>query len=140
MALGRYFDEEVLKYLCEIQRIKKDELTALIIEEMLSPLLLGGTGIVATAPIAAAGIPFLASVAMALPTMRRITGDSKAFGYFEGTLAASREKHTYLKKSLPESTSAFAEKYAEGAVGKSGRKIKVNGLAASEVDADLQQQ
>ena len=35
-----------------------------------------------------------------------------------------------MKKSLPESTSAFAEKYAEGAVGKSGRKIKVNGLQA----------
>ena len=62
--------------------------------------------------------------------MRRITGDNKAFGYFEGALSASREKHTYLKKSLPESTSAFAEKYAEGAVGKSGRKIKVNGLQA----------
>ncbi len=49
-------------------------------EELLSPLLLGGTGIVATAPVAAAGILFLASVAMALPTMRRIVGDDKAFG------------------------------------------------------------
>ena len=70
--------------------------------------------------------------------MRRITSDSKAFGYFEGTLAASREKHTYLKKSLPESTSAFAEKYAEGAVGKSGRKIKVNGLQAKWPRANRQ--
>ena len=35
-----------------------------------------------------------------------------------------------MKKSLPESTSTFAEKYAEGAVGTSGRKIKVNGLQA----------
>ena len=50
-AATEHFDEEVLKYLCEIQRIKKEELTALTIEEMLSPLLLGGTGIVATAPI-----------------------------------------------------------------------------------------
>jgi hypothetical protein len=33
---------------------------------------MGGTGIVATEPVTAAGIPFLASIAMALPTMRRI--------------------------------------------------------------------
>ena len=129
-AATEHFDEEVLKYLCEIQRIKRNELTALTVEELLSPLLLGGTAIVATAQIAAAGIPFLASVAMALATMRRIAGDDKAFGYFEGALKAFREKHTYLKKSLPESASAFAAKYAEGAMGKSGRKIKVNGLQA----------
>jgi hypothetical protein len=129
-AATEHFDEEVLKYLCEIQRIKRNELTALTVEELLSPLLLGGTGIVATAQIAAAGIPFLASVAMALATMRRIAGDDKAFGHFEGALKASREKHTYLKKSPPESASAFAAKYAEGAMGKSGRKIKVNGLQA----------
>jgi hypothetical protein len=55
-------------------------------------------------------------VAMALATMRRIAGDDKAFGYFEGALKASKEKHTYLKKSLPESASAFAAKYAEGAM------------------------
>ncbi len=41
-----------------------------------------------------------------------------------------RIKHTYLKKSLPESASVFAAKKAEGAVGKSGRKIKLNGLQA----------
>jgi hypothetical protein len=39
---------------------------------LLSPLLLGGTGIVATAraPVTAASILFVASVAMALPTVR----------------------------------------------------------------------
>ena len=37
-AATEHFDEEVLKYLCEIQRIKREELTALTIEEMLSPL------------------------------------------------------------------------------------------------------
>ena len=129
-AATEHFDEEVLKYLCEIQRINRNELTAITVEELLSPLLFGGTGIVATAQIAATGIPFLASVAMALATMRRIAGDDKAFDYFEGALKASREKHTYLKKSLPESASAFAAKYAEGAMGKSGKKIKVNGLQA----------
>ncbi len=57
--------------------------------------------------------------------MRRTAGDDKAFDYFEGALKAS-----YLKKSLPESALSFAAKYAEGATGKSGRKIKVNGLQA----------
>ncbi len=49
-----------------------------MIDEIFSPLLAGGTGIVATEPVTAAGIPFLASIAMALPTMRRILGDEKA--------------------------------------------------------------
>jgi len=34
-----HFDEEVLKYLCEIQRVQRSELTALTVEEMLSPLI-----------------------------------------------------------------------------------------------------
>jgi len=71
----QHFDEEVLRLLCEIQRVQRSELTALTVEEMLSPLLFGGTGIVATTPITEAGIPFLASLAMALPTMRKIVGD-----------------------------------------------------------------
>ncbi len=29
-----HFDEEVLKYLCEIQRVQRSELTALTVEEM----------------------------------------------------------------------------------------------------------
>ena len=53
------------------QLINRNELIAITVEELLSPLLFGGTGIVATAQIAATGIPFLASVAMALATMRR---------------------------------------------------------------------
>ena len=90
--------------------------------------MLGGTGIVATAPVTAAGIPFLASVAISLPTMRRIVGDDDAYKYFEDTLRDVREKHTYLNRSIPESTVAFATKYVDGAVGQSGRRIKVNGL------------
>jgi hypothetical protein len=61
--------------------------------------MLGGTGIiVATAPVTAAWIPFLrlASVAMALPTMRKIVGDDNAFKYFEArcTQGPERESHT----------------------------------------------
>ena len=123
-----HFDEEVLKYLCEIQRVHRSELAALTVEEMLSPLMLGGTGIVATAPVTAAGIPFLASVAISLPTMRRIVGDDDAYKYFEDTLRDVREKHTYLNRSIPDSAAAFATKYVDGAVGQSGRRIKVNGL------------
>ena len=67
-----------------------------MIDEIFSPLLMGGTGIVSTAPVTAAGIPFLASIAMALPTMRRILGDEKAFAYFEGALKDSRERHPFL--------------------------------------------
>ncbi len=78
--------------------------------------------------MAAAGIPFLVSVAMALPTMRRIVGDDRAFNYFERVLRESREGHNHLKKSLPVSTSEFANKYVEGAVRKSGEKIRVNDL------------
>jgi len=89
-----HFDEEVLKYLCEIQRVQRSELTALTVEEILSPLMLGGTGIVATAPVTAAGIPFLASVAMALPTMRKIVGDDIAYKYFEETLRDVRVVNT----------------------------------------------
>ena len=84
----------------------------------------------ATEPVTAAGIPFLASIAMALPTMRRIFGDEKAFAYFEGTLKDSKERHPFLGKSYPESAAGFATKFAEGAVGKSGRKISVKGLQA----------
>jgi hypothetical protein len=43
-----HFDEKVVKYLCESQRVQRSELTASTVEEMLSPLMLGGTGIVAT--------------------------------------------------------------------------------------------
>ncbi len=39
-----------------------------------------------------------------------------------------RVKHTYLNRSIPESTVALATKYVDGAVGRSGKKIKVNGL------------
>jgi hypothetical protein len=39
-----------------------------------------------------------------------------------------RVKHTYLNRSIPESTVAFTTKYVDGAVGRSGKKIKVNGL------------
>ena len=53
---------------------------------MLSPLMLGGTGIVATAPVTAAGIPFLASVAMALPTMRKIVGGDGAYKYLSSKI------------------------------------------------------
>jgi hypothetical protein len=81
-----HFDEEVLKYLCEIQRVQRSELTALTVEEILSPLMLGGTGIVATAPVTAAGIPFLASVAMALPTMRKIVGGDGAYKYLSSKI------------------------------------------------------
>ncbi len=95
---------------------------------MLSPLMLGGTGIVATAPVTAAGIPFLASVAISLPTMRKMMGNDDAYKYFEDTLRDVREQHTYLNRSIPESTVAFATKYVDGAVGRSGKKIKVNGL------------
>ena len=57
-AATEHFDGEVIGYLCEIQRIQRSELTALTIEELLSPLLYwGAPGIVATAPVAAAGIP-----------------------------------------------------------------------------------
>ena len=101
-----------------------------MIDEILSPLLMGGTGIVATEPVTAAGIPFLASIAMALPTMRGILGDEKAFAYFEGSLKESREQHPCLRKSYPESAASFAAKFAEGAIGKSGRKISVKGLQA----------
>ncbi len=65
---------------------KRASLTAEVIDEIFSPLLMGGTGIVATEPVTAAEIPFLASIAMALPTMRGILGDEKAFAYFEGSV------------------------------------------------------
>jgi hypothetical protein len=90
--------------------------------------MLGGTGIIATAPVTAAGIPFLASVAMALPTMQKIVGDDDAYKYFEDTLRDVRVKHTYLNRSIPESIIAFATKYVDGAVGRSGKKIRVDGL------------
>ncbi len=68
---------------------------------MLSPLMLGGTGIIATAPVTAAGIiPFLASVAMALPTMRKIVGDDDAYKYFEDTCTQRREGETHLLEQI----------------------------------------
>ena len=92
---------------------------------------MGGTGIVATEPVTAAGIPFLASIAMALPTMRGIHGGREGFrAYFEGSLKESREQHPFLGRSYPESAASFATKFAEGAIGKSGRKISVKGLQA----------
>jgi hypothetical protein len=65
-----HFDEEVLKYLCEIQRIQRSELTALTVEEMLMQPIDARwyTGVVATAPVTAAGIPFLASAGCNGPT------------------------------------------------------------------------
>jgi hypothetical protein len=81
-----FFDNKVAELVCDIQRLQKSELTAEVIDEIFSPLLMGGTGIVATEPVTAAGIPFLASIAMALPTMRGILGDEKAFAYFEGSV------------------------------------------------------
>ena len=74
-----FFDNKVAELVRDIQRLQKSELTAEVIDEIFSPLLMGGTGIVATEPVTAAGIPFLASIAMALPTMRGILGDEKAF-------------------------------------------------------------
>ena len=81
-----FFDNKVTELVCDIQRIQKSELTAAVIDEIFSPLLMGATAIVATEPVTAAGIPFLASIAMALPTMRGILGDEKAFAYFEGSV------------------------------------------------------
>ena len=63
-------------------------------------MMLGGTGIIATAPVTAAGIPFLASVAKALPTMQKIVGDDDAYKYFEDTLRDVRVKHTYLIEQI----------------------------------------
>jgi hypothetical protein len=66
---------------------------------------------------------------MALPTMRKIVGDDIAYKYFEDTLRDVRAKYrAYLNRSIPKSTVAFATKYVDGAVGRSGKKIKVNGL------------
>jgi hypothetical protein len=70
---------------------------------------------------------------MALPTMRGILGDEKAFAYFEGSLKESREQHPFLGRSYPESAASFAAKFAEGAIGKSGRKISVKGLQAVDI-------
>ena len=101
---------------------------------------MGGTGIVATAQIAATGIPFLASVAMALATMRRIAGDDKAFDYFEGALMASREKHMHiLEKVSPGVSVSFRRKIRGRSGGKIWEKDKSE-WPAGEVDADLQQQ
>jgi hypothetical protein len=44
---------------------------------------------------------------MALPTLRRILGDEKAFAYFEGSLKKSREQHPFLGRSYPESAASF---------------------------------
>jgi hypothetical protein len=72
---------------------------------------------------------------MALPTMRGILGDEKAFAYFEGSLMIkeSREQHPFLGRSYPESAASFAAKFAEGAIGKSGRKISVKDLQLGKV-------
>ena len=82
-------------------KVRASLITAEVIDEIFSPLLMGGTGIVATEPVTAAGISFLASIAMALPTMRGILGDEKAFAYFEGSLKESREQHPFLGRSYP---------------------------------------
>jgi hypothetical protein len=125
-----FFDNKVAELVRDIQRLQKSELTAEVIDEIFSTLLMGGTGIVATEPVTAAGILFLASIAMALPTMRGILGDEKAFAYFEGSLKESRVQHPFLGRSYPESAASFAAKFTEGAMGKSGRKISVKGLQA----------
>ena len=44
-----------------------------------------------------------------------------------------------MNRSIPETTAAFANKYVEGAIGRSGRKIRVNGPATSEVGTDTKQ-
>ncbi len=51
-----FFDNKVAELVCDIQRLQKSELTAVVIDEIFSPLLMGGTGIVATEPVTAAGI------------------------------------------------------------------------------------
>ncbi len=58
-AASAFFDNKVAELVCDIQRLQKSELTAEVIDEILSPLLMGSTGIVATEPVTAAGIPFL---------------------------------------------------------------------------------
>ena len=60
--------------------------------------------------------------------MRKIVGDDTAFMYFEQVLGDLRKSHPYMNRSIPESTAAFANKYVEGAIGRSGKKIRVNGL------------
>jgi hypothetical protein len=49
-----FFDNKVVELVCDIQRLKNSELTAEVIDEIFSPLLMGGTGIVATEPVTAA--------------------------------------------------------------------------------------
>jgi hypothetical protein len=46
-----FFDNKVAELVCGIQRLQKSELTAEVIDEIFSPLLMGGTGIVATEPV-----------------------------------------------------------------------------------------
>ena len=97
---------------------------------------MGGTGIVATAQKAAAGIPFLASVAMALATMRRIAGDDKAFVYFEGALKASMQRETHiLKKVSPGVSVSFRRKIRGRSYGEIWEEDKSE-WPAGEVDAD----
>ncbi len=67
-------------------------------------------------------------MARALPTVKAILGEAKAFAYFEPSLKESREKYPCLRKSYPESAAIFAAKFAEGATGKSGRKVSIKGL------------
>jgi hypothetical protein len=69
---------------------------------------------------------------MALPTTRgiywgmiRLSHTSRALSKKPG-----REQHPFLGRSYPESAASFAAKFAEGAIGKSGRKISVKGLQA----------
>ena len=97
-----FFDNIVAELVCDIQRLQKSELTAEVIDEIFSPLLMGGTGIVATEPVTAAGIPFLASIAMALPTMRGILGDEKAFDrILRGLSQRIQGATSFLGKVLP---------------------------------------
>jgi hypothetical protein len=101
-----FFDNKVTvaeRLVCDIQRLQKSELTAEVIDEIFSPLLMGGTGIVATEPVTAAGIPFLASIAMALPTMRGILGDEKAFAYTSRALSKNPESNILSWEGLTQS-------------------------------------
>ena len=97
-----FFDNKVAELVCDIQRLQKSELTAEMIDEILSPLLMGGTGIVATEPVTAAGIPFLASMARALPMHREsYTGGGEGFCIFRTIFKGSQRETSVLEKVLP---------------------------------------
>jgi hypothetical protein len=117
-------------------RLQKSELTAEVIDEIFSPLLMGGRHRHCCHRARnSSGHPLFPSLDCngPIPTMRGILGDEKAFAYFEGSLKESREQHPFLGRSYPESAASFAAKFAEGAIGKSGKKISVKGLATRKV-------